>query len=166
MTARDAPAKPVHPEPGAQRHSRRVPCSTKASETHSQAKGEPRDRGQAVLEMSLGALLFVTVLLFGIHYAEVTFTQMKVTEAASSTMWDVTAGKMHHWDLVAEHERHRQFGARGGRIVAIALRELRRAADVGDAADDSGADAGADLGRTTCRSSAAWARASTSFRPR
>jgi hypothetical protein len=53
-------------------------------------------RGQAVVETALGILVFVTILLFGIHFAEVTVTQMKVTEAASAAMWESTAGQMHN----------------------------------------------------------------------
>ena len=50
--------------------------------------------------MALGMTVFVTVLMFGIHFTEVMMAQMKVTEAGASTMWDITAGKMHHWGLV------------------------------------------------------------------
>jgi hypothetical protein len=52
-------------------------------------------RGQAVVETSLGILVFVTVLMFGIFFAEVAVAGMKVTEAASSALWDSTAGKHH-----------------------------------------------------------------------
>ncbi len=57
-------------------------------------------RGQATTEMALGMMVFVTVLMFGIHFSEVMMAQLKVTEANSSTMWDITAGKMHQWGLV------------------------------------------------------------------
>ncbi len=53
-----------------------------------------RSRGQALAEVSLGLLVFVTVLVFGIHFAEVVFTQMKVTEAAAAPIWDTTAGDL------------------------------------------------------------------------
>ncbi len=52
-------------------------------------------RGQAIVETALGILVFVTVLMFGIHFTEVTFTQMKVTEAAQAGVWGSTAGEMH-----------------------------------------------------------------------
>ncbi len=52
-------------------------------------------RGQAIVETALGILVFISVLMFGIHFAEVTFTQMKVTEAAQAAIWDSTAGQMH-----------------------------------------------------------------------
>ncbi|MBL8954527.1 MAG: pilus assembly protein [Myxococcaceae bacterium] len=89
-------------------------------------------RGQAVLELALGSLVFVTILLFGIHFSEVVVTQMKVTEAASSSMWDITAGRMHTWPgsigpsnaavasaRVAGQARYRNFD---GRVVAPTVR--------------------------------------------
>lgn len=54
-----------------------------------------RPRGQAVVEALLGIIVFITVLVFGIHFAEVTVTQMKVTEAAQAAVWDSTSGEMH-----------------------------------------------------------------------
>ena len=52
-------------------------------------------RGQAIVETALAILVFVTVLMFGIHFTEITYTQMKVTEAAQSAVWQSTAGTMH-----------------------------------------------------------------------
>ncbi len=52
-------------------------------------------RGQALVEAALGMLVFVTVLLFGIHFAEVGFLSLKVEEAANSALFDTTAYKMH-----------------------------------------------------------------------
>ncbi len=52
-------------------------------------------RGQATVETVLGILVFVTVLVFGIHFAEITTLEMKVTEAAASAVWDSTSGQMH-----------------------------------------------------------------------
>ena len=52
-------------------------------------------RGQGVVESTLGILVFVSVLMFGLHFAEVTFSQMKVTEAAQAAVWDSTSGQMH-----------------------------------------------------------------------
>jgi len=54
-----------------------------------------RRRGQAMVEMALGLLLFVTVLIFGIHFAEVGYLTLKVQEAATSALWDTTSAKMH-----------------------------------------------------------------------
>ncbi len=52
-------------------------------------------RGQAIVESVLGILVFISVAMWGIHFAEVTFTSMKVTEAAQSAVWDSTSGQMH-----------------------------------------------------------------------
>jgi hypothetical protein len=54
-----------------------------------------RVRGQAVTEMAIGLTVFVTVLAFGIYFAEVGFLSLKVQESAISALWDGTAGKMH-----------------------------------------------------------------------
>jgi hypothetical protein len=56
---------------------------------------QSRRRGQAMVEMALGLLLFVTVLIFGIHFAEVGYLSLKVQEAATSALWDTTSAKMH-----------------------------------------------------------------------
>jgi hypothetical protein len=54
-----------------------------------------REGGQAVVEITLAIIVFITVLLFGIHFTEITFTQMKVTEAAQAAIWESTSGTMH-----------------------------------------------------------------------
>ena len=56
---------------------------------------EVRRHGQATVEMALGLLVFVTVFIFGIHFAEVGYLSLKVQEAASSALWDTTSAKMH-----------------------------------------------------------------------
>lgn len=52
-------------------------------------------RGQSLVETSLGLLVFITILLFGIHFGEVMFLSMKVTEASAAPLWDATAGQVH-----------------------------------------------------------------------
>ncbi len=47
------------------------------------------------MELALGLLVFVTILLFGIHFAEIGYLSVKVTEANSSALWHATAAKMH-----------------------------------------------------------------------
>jgi hypothetical protein len=54
------------------------------------------DRGQALLELALGMRVFVTVLVFGVHFAEVSYLSLKVQEANASSVWDATAYKMHN----------------------------------------------------------------------
>jgi hypothetical protein len=61
-------------------------------------------RGQAVVESSLFLLVFVTVLIFAIHFAEIGYLTTKVQEAANAALWDSTSQKMHDtfankWDL-------------------------------------------------------------------
>lgn len=50
-------------------------------------------RGQATVELALGLLVFVTVLLFGIHFAEVGWLSLKVQEAGAWAMWEATGVK-------------------------------------------------------------------------
>ena len=59
--------------------------------------GRKAPRGQAMLELALGMTVFVTVLLFGIHFAELGFMSLKVTEAAEAAMLDTTAFELHDW---------------------------------------------------------------------
>jgi hypothetical protein len=54
-----------------------------------------RARGQAMVEAVLGLLVFLTILMFGIYFAEVGFLSIKVQEAASAPLWDATARRMH-----------------------------------------------------------------------
>jgi hypothetical protein len=48
-----------------------------------------------MVELSLGLLVFITILMFGIHFAEIGYLSLKVTEANSSALWHATAAKMH-----------------------------------------------------------------------
>ncbi len=48
-------------------------------------------RGQSTVELALGALVFVTVLLFGVHFGEVGVAMLKVKEAATFAAFDVAA---------------------------------------------------------------------------
>jgi hypothetical protein len=54
-----------------------------------------RQRGQAVVETALGILVFVSILVWGIHFAEISYLAPKVHEAAASALWDTTAEQMH-----------------------------------------------------------------------
>ncbi|MEW5740072.1 MAG: hypothetical protein AB1938_14160 [Myxococcota bacterium] len=49
-----------------------------------------RTRGQAVVELALGAVVFVTVLLVGIHLAEISILSLKVQEAETYAVWQTT----------------------------------------------------------------------------
>jgi hypothetical protein len=52
-------------------------------------------RGQSMVELAVALIVFVTVVLFGIHFAEVGYLSLKVHEAAVSPMWDATALRTH-----------------------------------------------------------------------
>ncbi|MFY0526621.1 hypothetical protein ACN28I_26910 [Archangium gephyra] len=58
-------------------------------------RGRASQRGQGTTELALGLLLFVTVLIFGIHFAEIGYLSLKVQESATSALWDTTSAKMH-----------------------------------------------------------------------
>ena len=53
-------------------------------------------RGQALVETVLGLMVFVTILLFGIYFAEVGALTLKVQEAANFALWDATGRVMHN----------------------------------------------------------------------
>jgi len=52
-------------------------------------------RGQAAVELSLGMIVLVTILMFGIHFGEMGYLGAKVHEAAASALWDSTAYRTH-----------------------------------------------------------------------
>ncbi|MCP3136104.1 hypothetical protein [Pyxidicoccus xibeiensis] len=52
-------------------------------------------RGQALVETALALMVFVTILVFGIYFAEVGALTLKVQEAANFALWDATARVMH-----------------------------------------------------------------------
>lgn len=49
------------------------------------------ERGQALAELVLGLMVFVTVLVFGLHFAEVSHLALKTHEAVAAAAWDATA---------------------------------------------------------------------------
>ena len=52
-------------------------------------------RGQATVELALGLLVFVTVLIFGIHFAEVGYLSTRVQQAAAFAVYDATGQRAH-----------------------------------------------------------------------
>ncbi len=50
-----------------------------------------------MVELALGLLVFVTILIAGIHFAEVGYLSVKVTEASHSALLDATGRKLHDW---------------------------------------------------------------------
>lgn len=57
-------------------------------------------RGQGMVELALSLLVFVTVLLFGIHFAEVGYLSLKVQEAGAHAVWEATRYR------VQDHQAH------------------------------------------------------------
>jgi hypothetical protein len=119
-----------------------------------------RHQGQATVEAALGLLVFITVLVFGLHFAEVGYLSLKVTEANASALWDATAAKMHHLpgdfrpvrELIAQDkpgraatQRYQDFDGRtskskdGGepvRLVFTQASDLRVSCDQGPSSVD------------------------------
>jgi hypothetical protein len=58
------------------------------------ARAEQR-RGQASVEMALGLIVFVTILMFGIHFAETSYLGMRVSQAAHSAIFRATGQRAH-----------------------------------------------------------------------
>ncbi|MBZ4418698.1 hypothetical protein [Myxococcus sp. RHSTA-1-4] len=52
-------------------------------------------RGQSLVETALGLMVFVTILVFGIYFAEVGALTLKVQEAANFALWDATGRVLH-----------------------------------------------------------------------
>ncbi|RYZ35542.1 MAG: pilus assembly protein [Myxococcaceae bacterium] len=53
-------------------------------------------RGQALVETALGTMVFITILMFGIYFAEVSALTLKVQEAANFALWESTGHVMHN----------------------------------------------------------------------
>lgn len=51
-------------------------------------------RGQGATELALGVLVFITILMFGIHFAEMGRISLKVQEAGAYAVWEATGRKV------------------------------------------------------------------------
>jgi hypothetical protein len=78
-------------------------------------------RGQALVETALALMVFVTILVFGIYFAEVAALTLKVQEAANFALWDATGRVLHD-------PEEREFG-RAGVVVAAEAEAGARYAD-------------------------------------
>ncbi|MFB1484820.1 pilus assembly protein [Corallococcus sp. RDP092CA] len=54
-------------------------------------------RGQAVLEAAIGMLVFTTVLVFLIHFSEISVFSVKVTAATHAALLDAPGYRLHDW---------------------------------------------------------------------
>jgi hypothetical protein len=100
-------------------------------------------RGQAATELALGGIVMVTILLFGIHFAEMGFLGTKVHEAAASTMWDATAYRTHslsNWydtnvfavpAAQAQSGRYADFDGRASHVAAAPTLATTKASPIG-----------------------------------
>lgn len=52
-------------------------------------------RGQATVELALGATLLVTIIMLGLYLTEVSFLSLKVQEASNAALWDATGRPAH-----------------------------------------------------------------------
>ncbi|HEX8536566.1 MAG TPA: hypothetical protein VF664_03825, partial [Cystobacter sp.] len=68
------------------------------------AKRTAARRGQALVETARGALVFVTIRVFGIYFAEVGALTLKVQEAANFALWEAT-GHVQHDPQSGEFQR-------------------------------------------------------------
>lgn len=85
-------------------------------------------RGQGVVEMALGILVFVTVLIFGIHFAEVGYLSLKASEASAHATWDATGMRAHRFtggpgvsEFYNSNQMRKGFPARNAEEHAQAL---------------------------------------------
>ncbi|MDY7226187.1 hypothetical protein [Hyalangium rubrum] len=69
------------------------------------------------MELALGLLVFITVLMFGIHFAEIGYLSLKVTEANASAMWHATAARMHELPGNFSHVNNLISGNRPGQAA-------------------------------------------------
>lgn len=70
-----------------------------------------RGRGQAAVETAVCIIVFITVLIMGIHFAEYGFMAIRVQEAAISPLWDATAFRVHRMVNEAAPARVGDFSA-------------------------------------------------------
>lgn len=82
----------------------------------------PSVRGASTVELALGSLLFVTVLIFGIHFAEVSFLSLKVQEAQDFAIWESTGRRAHDF-------RHGNVANGGGGRIHRPLNDILTTAE-------------------------------------
>jgi hypothetical protein len=57
-----------------------------------------RSRGQSTVELALGSLVFVTLILFGVHFGELAVAMLKVKESAHFAAFDVAGHRTDNFD--------------------------------------------------------------------
>lgn len=61
-------------------------------------------RGAATVETTLGILVLIPVIFYGIHFTELIVASTKVTEATAAPIWDATAYPMHITGVPSSYE--------------------------------------------------------------
>jgi hypothetical protein len=54
------------------------------------------------VELALGLIVFITVVMFGIHFAEVGYMSLRVQEPAVAPLWDATALRVHRMEPIQD----------------------------------------------------------------
>jgi hypothetical protein len=83
-----------------------------------------RAGGQATVELALGALVLITVIFFGIHFAELGYLSLKVQEAGTFAAWEATGRRVQ--DLGAGNDAPFDGIVRGPDSVATLSRNAYR----------------------------------------
>ncbi|CAM3953185.1 hypothetical protein G4177_02490 [Corallococcus sp. ZKHCc1 1396] len=120
-------------------------------------------RGQALVETALGTMVFITVLMFGIYFAEVAALTLKVQEAANFALWESTGHVMHDPETgvfqrpnaaaLASSEASGRYGdfdgrasVQGNMTLQLAIARAERMRVMCDSARPAGSDPDAILG--------------------
>ncbi len=135
-------------------------------------------RGQATVELVLGSVVMVTVLMLGIHFAEVAQLSLKVQDAATFAVWDASLRRVQSFganpgvsgfDPVARGQsaqhRFQGFDSTGATVSPVVTRALTRgqglsvrcepAPNLHFAPSNTTAPVLLDTGAMRCRASAA-----------
>jgi hypothetical protein len=89
-------------------------------------------RGQSLVETALGLIVFVSILVWGIHLAELGYLAPKVHEAAANALWDTTAKRMHQHpnDYSPREQAINSAGSDAtGRFASFDGRESKKSGD-------------------------------------
>ncbi|RKH41507.1 pilus assembly protein [Corallococcus sicarius] len=64
-----------------------------------------RARGQAVVEAALGLMVFTSVLVFLIHFSEISIFSVKLTAATHAALLDAPGYQLHEWPMDSDPSR-------------------------------------------------------------
>src|SRR5581483_3812760 len=75
-------------------------------------------RGQATVELAIGATAWVTIVLLGLWLSEVSFLSVKVQEASSAAVWDATGRKVDDFGVPNNAQADSDYNAAIGGVTA------------------------------------------------